>query len=463
MARRSASKQVDSPDKRLNMRKPLPTVEQLHAHGKAMRESVPRELHGQWKPHAQREDVLSIIKRSNAGRQERLIPLRMERMAESPFAFLRGAVAVMAYDLFPTPTIGHNVVLAGDAHLGNFGLYGSPHRELVFDLNDFDETLIGPWEWDLKRLTASVNIAGRENGLSARERRVAVMQAVHGYQMNMERLEPMGTLDLWHQHSFPGRANELRKVPAKAKAVIEKIMAKATRSDHNGLLRKVADKDSTGHWRFREDPPILTRVHAARKKSLIHALEKYSLTLTRELRYMLSRYRVEDVAHRVVGVGSVGTRAYLVLLIGKHDNDPLFLQVKEALVPAHAPYLPLRRAVFAHEGQRVVVGQRALQATSDVMLGWTEMDGRHYYVRQMKNLKASVPVEWLTGDAFNFYAWACGALLARAHARTSEAATIAGYCGVSKPLRESFADWAEAYGDQTVADHAKLRAHMKRR
>jgi uncharacterized protein (DUF2252 family) len=462
MSHRSASKQVDSPDKRLNMRKPLPTVEQLHAQGKAMRESVPRELHGQWKPHAQRDDVLSIIKRSNAGRQERLIPLRMERMAESPFAFLRGAVAVMAHDLFPTPTIGHNVVLAGDAHLGNFGLYGSPHRELVFDLNDFDETLIGPWEWDLKRLTASVNVAGRENGLSARERRVAVMQAVQGYQTNMARLEPMGTLDIWHLHSFPGRATELRKVPAKAQAVIEKIMAKATRSDHNGLLRKVADKDASGHWRFREDPPILTRVHAARKKSLILALEKYSLTLTRELRYMLSRYRVEDVAHRVVGVGSVGTRAYLVLLIGKHDNDPLFLQVKEALVPAFAPYLPLRRAVFAHEGQRVVVGQRALQATSDVMLGWTEMDGRHYYVRQMKNLKGSVPVEWLTGDAFNFYAWACGALLARAHARTSEAATIAGYCGVSKPLRESFADWAEAYGDQTVADHARLRAHMKR-
>jgi uncharacterized protein (DUF2252 family) len=462
MSPRSASKQVDSPDKRLNMRKPLPTVEQLHAQGKAMRESVPRELHGQWKPHAQREDVLSIIKRSNAGRQERLIPLRMERMAESPFAFLRGAVAVMAHDLFPTPTIGHNVVLAGDAHLGNFGLYGSPHRELVFDLNDFDETLIGPWEWDLKRLTASVNVAGRENGLSARERRVAATQAVLGYQINMARLEPMGTLDIWHLHSFPGRASELRKVPAKAQAVIEKIVAKATRSDHNGLLRKVADKDSAGHWRFREDPPILTRVHAARKKNLILALEKYSLTLTRELRYMLSRYRVADVAHRVVGVGSVGTRAYLALLIGKHDNDPLFLQVKEALVPAHAPYLPLRRAVFTHEGQRVVVGQRALQATSDVMLGWTEMDGRHYYVRQMKNLKASVPVEWLTGDAFNFYAWACGALLARAHARTSEAATIAGYCGVSKPLRESFADWAEAYGDQTVTDHARLRAHMKR-
>jgi uncharacterized protein (DUF2252 family) len=427
-----------------------------------MRETVPREVHGQWKPDANREDILSIIRRSNAGRQQRLIPLRMERMAASPLAFLRGAAAVMAHDLFPTPTIGFNVVLAGDAHLGNFGLYGTPQRELVFDLNDFDETVIGPWEWDLKRLTASINVAGRENGLSARERRVAVMEAVLGYQKNMARLETIGTLDIWHLHSYPGRANLLRKVPAKAQAVIEKVIAKASRSDHRGFLTRVADKDAVGRWRFREDPPILTRVSSARKESLVTALENYSLTLTRELRYMLSRYRVVDVAHRVVGVGSVGTRAYLVLLMGKHENDPLFLQIKEALVPALAPYLPSRRAVFQHEGQRVVVGQRALQATSDVMLGWTTMEGRQYYVRQMKNLKASVPVEWLTGDAFNFYCWACGALLARAHARTSEGATIAGYCGTSKPLRESLADWAEAYGDQTVIDHARLRAQWKR-
>jgi uncharacterized protein (DUF2252 family) len=457
-----AKKQVDPTDERLDLRKPLPTVEYLHAQGQAMRERVPRELHGQWRPDEKREDILSIIKRSNAGRQKRLIPLRMERMAASPFAFLRGAVAVMAHDLFPTPTIGFNVVLAGDAHLGNFGLYGSPQREVVFDLNDFDETVIGPWEWDLKRLTASVNVAGRENGLSARERRAAVIQAVLGYQKNMTRLETIGTLDIWYRHAFPGRANILRRVPAKAQAVIEKVVAKAMQSDNHSLLSKVAVKDAAGHWQFREDPPILTPVKSSEKENLITALEQYSLTLSRERRYMLSRYRVADVAHRVVGIGSVGTRAYLALLMGKHDNDPLLLQIKEALVPAHAPYLPLRQAKFKHEGQRVVIGQRALQASSDVMLGWTEMQGRPYYVRQMKNLKASVPIEWLTGDAFNFYCWACGALLARAHARTSEGATIAGYCGVSKPLRDSFADWAESYGDQTEADHARLRDSLKR-
>jgi uncharacterized protein (DUF2252 family) len=462
MSRHSVSRQDKSPVERLNLRRPLPTVADLHAQGRSMRESVPRELHGQWKADAQREDVLSIIRRRNAGRQKRLIPLRMERMTASPFAFLRGAAAVMAYDLSPTPTMGYNVVLAGDAHLGNFGLYGTPQREVVFDLNDFDETVVGPWEWDLKRLTASANVAGRENGLSTRERRTAVAEVVRGYQDNMARLEHLGTFDTWHLHAFPGRTNVLRKVPAKAQAVIEKVLAKALQSDHQGLLPKVAVKDEAGHWRFREDPPILTRVNSPKKKALITALEKYSLTLTRERRYMLSRYRVSDVAHRVVGIGSVGTRTYLALLMGKDDNDPLFLQIKEALTPAHAPYLPLRRSEIGHDGQRVVTGQRALQSSSDVMLGWTEMDGHEYYVRQMKNLKASVPIEWLTGDAFNFYCWACGALLARAHAKTSEAAIIAGYCGTSKPLRESFADWAEAYGDQTVMDHARLRAALKR-
>jgi uncharacterized protein (DUF2252 family) len=455
-------KKADTSDERLDLQSPLPTIEKLRAQGKAMRTRVPRELHGQWTLDKKREDILSLIRESNVGRQERLIPLRMERMAESPFAFLRGASAVMAYDLFRTPTTGYNVVLAGDAHISNFGLYGSPQRELVFDLNDFDETVMGPWEWDLKRLTASVNVAGRENGLSARERRDAVKQAVMGYQQNMKRLESMGTLDIWYLHSYPGQASVLRKVPVKAKAVIEKVVAKALGSHNQSLLDKVAAKSAAGHWLFREEPPILTRVNAGKTKSVIRALEEYSLTLTRERRYMLSRYRVADVAHRVVGVGSVGTRAYLVLLMGKTDNDPLLLQIKEASAPAHAPYLPLRRARFQHEGKRVVIGQRALQASSDVMLGWTEIEGRPYYVRQMKNLKASVPIEWLTGDSFNFYAWACGTLLARAHARTGEAAVIGGYCGLSKVLRESFADWAEAYGDQTEKDHARLAAEVKR-
>ncbi len=461
MPQSKTKKNSAAASERVNLRTVLPTLETLREWGSTMRERVPREAHGQWKPDENREDILSIIKKSNVGRQQHLVPLRMQRMAASPFAFLRGAAVVMAYDLSKTPTMGCNVVLAGDAHVSNFGLYGSAQRELVFDINDFDETVVGPWEWDLKRLTASVNVAGRENGLSGRERRTAVMQAVEGYQDNMNRLQSMGTLDIWYLHAYPGQANVLRKVPAKALAITKKVMDKALQSDNHMLLKKIADKDTNGRWQFREDPPILTRVSSIMKNKLITALEDYSLTLSRERRHMLSRYRVADVAHRVVGVGSVGTRAYLALLMGKNDDDPLFLQIKEASSPAHAPYLPSRRAEFNHEGQRVVIGQRALQASSDVMLGWTDMDGRPYYVRQMKNLKASVPIEWMSGDAFDFYCWACGALLARAHARTSEAAQIAGYCGRSTVLRESFAEWAEAYGDQNEIDHARLAAATK--
>lgn len=461
MPPRKIEKSEASTHERVNLRTPLPTIETLREQGSTMREHVPREAHGQWKPEEKREDILSILKKSNVGRQQHLVPLRMQRMAASPFAFLRGAAAVMAYDLSKTPTMGCNVALAGDAHVSNFGLYGTAQRELVFDINDFDETVVGPWEWDLKRLTASVNVAGRENGLTGRERQTAVMQAVEGYQENMNRLQSMGTLDIWYLHAYPGQSNVLRKVPAKAFAVTQKVMDKALQSDNHTLLKKIADKDLKGKWRFREDPPILTRVSSVLKNKLITALEDYSMTLSSERRYMLSRYRIADVAHRVVGVGSVGTRAYLVLLMGKNDDDPLFLQIKEALSPAHAPYLPLRRAKFSHEGQRVVIGQRALQASSDVMLGWTDIDDRPYYVRQMKNLKAAVPIEWMTGDAFDFYCWACGALLARAHARTSEAAVIAGYCGRSDVLRKSFAEWAEAYGNQNEIDYARLAVATK--
>ncbi len=461
--RTRTSKKKSDPDAyadRIDLTARIPTTQELHAQGKAMRQKVSREVHGQWKPDPNREDVINLLKESNVGRQQHLIPLKMERMAASPFAFLRGAAGIMGYDLAKTPDIGCNVIIAGDAHLNNFGLYGSAQRELVFDINDFDETLIGPWEWDLKRLTASVNVAGRENGLNVGERAAAVAECVQGYQDNMKRLESMGTLDIWYLHATPGKANVLRKVPPKATAVIAKVSAKALQSDNHMLLSKMAKKIGPGDWRFFEDPPILTLISPATKKKLIAALEKYAFTLSRERRLMLTKYRVVDVAHRVVGVGSVGTRAYLALLIGK-DDDPLFLQVKEASEPANGPYLPQRRKEFSHDGQRVVVGQHALQASSDVMLGWTSIDGRDYYVRQMKNLKASIPVEWLTGESFNFYGYVCGAILARAHARTSDPGIIAGYCGTSNPMRTSLVAWAEAYGNQTERDHARLVEAMK--
>ena len=437
--------------------------EQRRNEGKKSRETVPRESHAEWTPPKNRPDPVKTVLDSNRGRQTDLIPLRMGRMAASPFAFLRGAACVMAADLSRLPISGFPVVMDGDAHVSNFGLYGTPQREVVFDLNDFDEATIGPREWDLKRLVASVNVAGRQNGLNRRERARAVRRGVEGDRWNVNRLQSMGVLDVWYLHAYPGRDNPIVKVDPKSKAVFAKTLAKALRTDNRTLLPKVADQHGNGKWSFRNDPPVLTAIHhRATKEKVIEVLNHYSLSLSAEWRMMLGRYHVHDVAHRVVGVGSVGTRAYLVLLFGVGDDDPLFLQVKESVSPAAAPYLPPLREEYRHQGKRVVMGQRALQASSDPMLGYTEFEGRDYMVRQMKNLKASIPVEFLTGASFNFYAWVCGAILARAHGRTGDPARIAGYCGNSAALDEALADWAESYGDQTEEDHAKLLASIKR-
>jgi uncharacterized protein (DUF2252 family) len=436
--------------------------EKRHAAGKDLRRSVSRESHAEWIPPKGRPHPLELIARNNKGRQTELIPLRMGRMAASPFSFLRGSACVMAADLSTSAISGIPVFIDGDAHLNNFGFYGTPLREVVFDLNDFDEVTIGPWEWDLKRLVASVNVAGRQNGLDRRERAAGVRRAAGGYRANMTRLESMGLLEIWYLHAYPRRLNPLIKIDPKSEAVFKKVLAKALSTDNKALLPKVAERRNDGSWIFRDDPPILTRVSASTKAKVIDALNRYPSTLPRERGLMLSRYHVADVAHRVVGVGSVGTRAYLALLFGNGDNDPLFLQVKEAAPPAHAPYLPQLAKEFRHNGKRVVLGQKGLQASNDPMLGYTEIDGRHYYVRQMKNLKASIPVEWLTGAPYNFFAWACGALLARAHARVGDAAQIAGYCGKSEVLDKALAEWAESYGDQTEQDHAILVESIKR-
>ena len=436
-------------------RKPV-SWEERRNQGKQLRKAVPREAHAEWAPHKGRPDPVKTVMASNKGRQKHLIPLRMGRMAASPFAFLRGSACVMARDLSTSPITGIATVLDGDAHLNNFGMYGTPTREVVFDLNDFDEATVGPWEWDLKRLAASVNVAGRGNGLNARERAAAVRRCVEGYRANARRLQSMGVLDIWYLHAYPGRDNPLVNPDPKSKAVVRKTVSKALHTDNRALLSKVCDRAGDDAWTFRDAPPVLSPVDEATKQKIIDSLDEYSMSMSRERRVMLNRYHVVDIAHRVVGVGSVGTRAYLVLLFGNGDDDPLFLQVKEATVPAHAPFLPPIGKEFKHNGKRVIVGQRALQASSDPMLGYTTIDGRDYYVRQMKNLKASVPVEWLTGPSFNFYAWVCGAILARAHARTSDPARIAGYCGNSGVLDEALAKWAESYGTQTESDHAAL-------
>jgi uncharacterized protein (DUF2252 family) len=353
------------------------------------------------------------------------------------------------------------VILDGDAHLNNFGLFGTSQRDVVFDLNDFDESTIGPWEWDLKRLVASVNVAARGNGLNRKERRLAVMKCVEGYRKNAERIQSFGILETWYLHAYPDRENAFVKMDPQSRAIIMRAVEKARRKTNAALLEDVAQRQPDGSWRFVEAPPVLTHVDDETKEKVVASLVDYSLTLSAERRFMLNRYTVVDVAHRVVGVGSVGTRAYLILLFGNGERDPLFLQVKEAIVPSHAPYTPPLPATLTHAGQRVVLCQRALQSSTDVMLGWTTIDSRPYYVRQMKNMKGSIPVEWLVGKPYNFYAFACGGLLARAHARTGDIAKISGYCGKSNVLDAALADFAEAYGNQTERDHALLAGAIR--
>ena len=426
------------------------------AFGEQLLKDVPHEAHAEWAPPNHRPSPVDIIVAGNAGRQEQFVPLRMGRMAASPFAFLRGAAAVMAWDLSHTPVSGIQVVIDGDAHINNFGLYGTPQRDVIVDLNDFDEAVLGPWEWDLKRLVASVNVAGRENGLSRKQRRRAVRQAVSGYRLNMARLSTMGVLEVWSLFAYAERRPTAVTVPNDAWEVIQKTVGKAKRTTNETLLPKVAHRTHDGGWRFKDDPPILTRVDDDTRRKVVASLAEYAEHLPGAYRAMLRRYAVADVAHRVVGVGSVGTRAYLALCFGSGDNDPLFMQVKEAIVPVHAAYLPPMILHVQHEGRRVVEAQRLLQALGDPILGYTRIDGRDYFVRQMKNMKASMPVSLMTGKPFDFWAFLCGALLARAHARYGDASRIAGYCGDDDTLDRALADFAEAYADQTERDHAEL-------
>ncbi|WP_082655823.1 DUF2252 domain-containing protein [Aureimonas sp. D3] len=447
---------------RIDLRAKGEPWERRRAAGKRLRGAVPHGLHATPPSPEGRPDPVSLIEQSNEGRQKRLVPLRMARMAESPFAFLRGAPAVMALDLSRSPTSGIEVVMNGDAHISNFGLFGTPQRDVVLDLNDFDEVTIGPWEWDLKRLVASLAIAAREQGIGQDERQRIVMSCVRGYRRSMVDLAPCGPIDVWHRAARADRLDfDGIEMDAASQAILKKAVEKARKRDNAALLEKVGERQVDGGWRFRLDPPILAAIDDETREGVISGLEHYAESLPRERRFMLSRYHVVDVVHRVVGVGSVGTRAYLALLFGNSDKDALFLQVKEAVRPSHAPYVPpLPEPYGSHEGARVVYGQRLLQAVGDPLLGWTTINDRPFYVRQMRNMKGEIPHSLLGGRSLIFFAFGYGALLARAHARTGDAAAISGYCG--GPDNEGFdmalAEWAEAYGDQNALDHQALLA-----
>ncbi|WP_342166535.1 DUF2252 domain-containing protein [Methylobacterium sp. SD21] len=442
---------------RINLRAGVEPWDKRRAAGKSLRMEIPHAAHAILATGSDRPDPVSLIEAAHEGRQAHLLPLRVARMASSPFAFLRGAAQVMAWDLAQGPRTAINVVMNGDAHISNFGLFGSPQGDVVLDLNDFDEVTVGPWEWDLKRLCASIEVAGRDADLPVAERREAVVSAVSGYQFTMDDLAPCGSLDVWRRAS---RADDLTfagvEIDARSQAVVAKAVEKARRKNNKSLLDRVGERRTDGGWRFREEPPILVRVDEATREAITTGLERYAETLPRERRFMLSRYQVVDVAHRVVGVGSVGTRAYVALLFGNSDQDALFLQVKEAVRPAHAPYLRGMPEPYAsHEGERVIYGQRLLQAVGDPLLGWTSIEGRPFYVRQMKNMKGEIPIARMTGQSLLYFSHAYGALLAKAHARTGDAAAIAGYCGHTGriDLREAIADWASLYGDRNAKDY----------
>jgi uncharacterized protein (DUF2252 family) len=437
----------------------VPSWNARHMEGKGLRTKLPRSAHARYRPEPDRPDPLQLLSDSNAGRQPDLVPIRMGRMASSLFGFLRGSAAVMAWDLARTPTTGIPVLMDGDAHLANFGLFGTVERDVVFDLNDFDESLPGPWEWDLKRLAASVNVAARDLGWSRSDRHAAVVGCVQGYRAEVRRLEPSGALDLWYQFLFTGRTSPQLRLDPTTREVLRGAATTAEQRTNETLLGQLAHRTPSGRWRFRPLPPIQVRVAGARAQQVLAGLRAYHSTLPRGRSYLISRYRPVDVAEHVVGVGSVGARAYVVLMFGNGESDPLLLQVKEALAPAASAYLPHLPPEFrGHQGKRVIAAQMALQSSPDLLLGWTRVDGRPFYVRQMRNLKGAVPLAALSPKQFLRYAHACGQVLGHAHARTGDGARIAGYVGRSGALDEALATFAEAYGLQTVHDHARLVA-----
>ncbi|MEU2658416.1 DUF2252 domain-containing protein [Streptomyces sp. NPDC007325] len=432
------------------------TTPSEHAHrGRAARKRVPRSSHGRWIPSSQRPDPLTVLERQAADRLPDLAPVRYGRMAASPFAFLRGAAAVMAADLAATRNTGLTVQLCGDAHLLNFGVYASPERALLFDVNDFDETLPGPFEWDVKRLAASVTVAALQNGGSRSKAHRAALVAAESYRTTMRRLAGLGELTVWYERID---ADELAGlVRRRERERVARGLAKARRRTSLQALDKLTVPDGDGGRRIAEDPPLLERVADLDRVTLGKIFSDYRSSLSEERRLLLDRYRFRDAARKVVGVGSVGTRCFVVLLEGRDERDPLILQIKEAGRSVLEAYLP--PTAYPHQGRRVVCGQRLTQAASDIFLGWmTGPEERHFYWRQLRDMKGSAEVETMTPSMLREYARLCGRALARAHARSGDRIAIAAYLGSSDVFDRAVADFSLAYAGQNADDYASLGA-----
>jgi uncharacterized protein (DUF2252 family) len=425
------------------------------AAGKALRDKVPREHHAVWKRPAKRRDPIDVLEESNRDRMPELVPIRYGRMLRSPFTFLRGSAGLMAYDLATRPSTGLRVQVCGDCHLLNFGMFATPERNLAFDINDFDETLPAPWEWDVKRLGASFAVAARDRKFSDEDARGAAVTCARAYREHLRECSKKSPLEVWYERL--DLQSLIDEAPdAKARKLREEIAAKAHQRIGEYLVPKLTTAVG-GQRRLVDQPPVL--FHFAEKDAeerFREGLEDYRLSLPDSVRVLFDRYRLEDWAVKVVGIGSVGTRC-MVGLFFSSEGHPLFLQFKEACPSVLAPYAG--KSVYANQGQRIVVGQRLMQSSSDIFLGWTAgRRGYHYFGRQLRDMKISFPVEAMSVVQLKRYAQVCGSVLARAHAKSGDAAMISGYLGKTDAFDAALGEFSLAYADQTVRDHAALVA-----
>jgi uncharacterized protein (DUF2252 family) len=440
------------------------------ARGKEARAAVPRDSHAVFDPGPDRPDPIGLLEDQAKERVPELVPVRRGRMMVSPFTFYRGAALPMASDLAGTPASGLAVQACGDAHLSNFGIFGSAERQLVFDVNDFDETLPGPWEWDVKRLAASLEVAARGNGFGGKDRREIVTAAVARYRQAMRSFAGMTNLDVWYAHADIDqlRAEFDSQMKKRQRKIIDKGMAKARTRDSMQEVAKLT-RIVDGRPRIISDPPLLVPVTEllpkeqdldAFRAQLTGLIAGYRRTLETDRRYLLEQYEAADMARKVVGVGSVGTRCWIILMLGRDESDPLFLQVKEADASVLSRFAGASK--YANMGQRVVAGQRLMQASSDIFLGWQRaeagLDGqqRDFYVRQLRDWKYSIAIEDLAPHGMRLYGEACGWALARAHACSGDRIAIAAYLGGSDVFDQAITRFAAAYADQNERDHQAL-------
>jgi uncharacterized protein (DUF2252 family) len=450
------------------------SVAERVARGKAARQEVPRSSHGAFEPASHREDPVELLERQAQTRVPELVPIRYGRMLVSPFTFYRGAAAIMAADLTATPRSGLTVQCCGDAHLSNFGVFASAERRLVFDINDFDETLPGPWEWDVKRLCASMLIAAQDNGFSAKQQERAVLDTAQEYRTAMTGFAAQHNLEVWYarldvQDTLAQLESQLR---AKMVRRTERSLAKARTRDSMSAFSKLAH-EVDGEPRIKADPPLIVPidelVQGGERDELLGTLRallrSYRVSLPRERRTLLEQFRLTDFARKVVGVGSVGTRAWIALLLGRDGQDPLFLQMKEAEASVLEEHLGASE--FANHGERVVTGQRLMQASSDIFLGWVHVTGvldgreRDFYGRQLKDWKGSAEIERMVPEGLATYGRLCGWTLARAHARSGDRVAIASYLGKSTRFDRALVEFSTAYAEQNQRDYAALQAAVK--